>query len=295
MRKSYTILTVALVALAAVALSGCGDMLDFFAAPTLTVINARTGDGIGGATITLTPISGEDGATTVTATSTSSGYVNFGNVTYGKYTVSGTLSGYAFVPRTVEVNGYAVTLPDLLGYVSPGADQILLITQWDNENIDVDVQLVVDTVNTDTLLPDSSTTAVLLGPLTASNDTMTGLILENDTTVAEMASGLPAVETIRISSNPFADSDNVGWLRLYLYAYNVAGGLTGNSAVAIKEAGALVHVMQGTTHLGTFKVATETEETMICVAKIAVTYPSSVTTYSVMSPGNFSNTAKSIR
>jgi hypothetical protein len=304
--------------LLAFSLTGCAELLSILGITAEaimfsvdgSVVNARAGldqnwyEGSGGATLSgatvrLVHLNPAESGKNRTATVSSTGRYSISDVTPGRYWLRGEKSGWAFVPRQVEISGFANTLPNLLAYQPPGNNTILLITEWENRQIDVDMHLVVDNANYDTLDPTVTTSPEILGTINYNTKSMFGITLERDITNDDLAANasLPAVETILIASNPFT-ADGTGWMRLYIKAWNVTGGLTGvtndPSVGTVAPAKATVHTMQGTTHLGTFRIAIETYETMIGVLKIQTTYTSSATNYSIMSIGNFNNEARSI-
>lgn len=319
------------VALAGLALAGCdfsgngsiqikngnvsGKAVDVQAASSGTYYS-----GLVGATITLT--NSADGSKSYTATVGSSGTFSLSELPVGRYKVTGTQTGWTFVPRTVDITGDA-TLPDCLAYLTPtgaDADQILIITEWENAAVDVDSHLIIDNSDTFSVNPFFSYEENKDSPayphvfwgnkhFTGTNTSDPILVsLDRDVTPALIANGQPAVETLRIISNPCAvyntvdtslnsDNNGSGWLKFYLHSYTGNGMLTGNSYAPspVKEARATVHVMQGTEHLGSFPLATETQETTVMALKISVIKNGDGTsTYSVMSTGNFDNQYRSI-
>jgi len=226
-------------------------------------------------------------ASVKTATVNSSGTYSFSELPVGRYQISAVKSGWVFVPRTLDISGASAVLPDLLGYQPPDPQTIFIITEWQDASIDVDSHVIIDDSNT-------FSTAVSIS-VTEANHVFSGrtsypssVYLDRDITPTDIAAGKPAVETVRIVSNPFAGTDNTGWIKFYLdTAASGAGTLTGNSAFSIKDARATVHVMQNETWLGTYPVATETEESTIMVLKIEVKPSGGGSEFIISSPGNF--------
>jgi hypothetical protein len=234
----------------------------------------------------LVTISKIGGYTSKTTTVGSAGTYAFSGIEPGRYKISAVQTGWAFVPRNVEISGYASELPDLLGYIIPGdLSEILIITEWQNASIDVDSHMIIDTSNADALA--GGATGTTFDVCWSAPTYSSSVTLERDITPLKIAAGQPAVETVRISTNPFASTDGTGWLRFYLNAASGSGTLTGNSYASIAEAQATVHVMQGAEHYGSFSLATETQETTLLVLKMSVTRSGTITTYSIMSGGNF--------
>lgn len=319
MQRIKKVLTLSIVAFAALSLSSCDGFFsalgDALMSVDGSVVNARAagastewykGSGtetLVGATVTLTNV--KTSTQKYTGTVSSNGTYSISGVEPGRYKLEGTKSGWQFVPKVVDVSGFSNTLPNLLAYISPGTEPILIIMEWENRTIDVDMHLVIDNQDSDALDP---TLGAVSDPLyTVKWNTSTYLtnkvVLERDVRLesypGQVKTGIPTVETILINANPFTD-DSTGWLRLYLGAFYTGstptGELTGYSAEAVKEARAQVHVMQGSDWLGTFRLPSETFETMIGVLKIEVKPVSgdpSRTLYSVMSFGNFGNQARS--
>lgn len=245
-------------------------------------------DSLQGAQITLTRTSDE---ATKTATVDSFGKYRIADIEAGSYRISGTHTGWAFVPRVVDVRGSDMTFPDLIAYPTSGAysaSQILVIAEWENKAVDVDIKVVLDDSNTETYATtfDFATNPNCLYWNRKTFGTPTKAQLDRDVTPALITAGQPPIETFRIISNPFAD--NIGWIKVYLHAHSntttQTGEMTGDSGNDVKEARALVHVMQGTTHYGTFPVASETFESTLMAVKLNA---KNATQYDVYSPGGF--------
>jgi hypothetical protein len=255
-------------------------------------VQASRSDDTWGSVLSGTEVTLKDTSSGATYSSTVSSFGNFGfdGLPVGEYRMTASKSGWAFVPRVVEITGKEAQLPPLLGYKYTD-NSIYIISEWKNESVDVDSYMVIDDEDNFGLgLADHATgnghdlaTVGITKSLSANNVTLT-----RDITPADIAAGKPAVETMTIASNPFSATNNVGWLKFYLdTSSSGAGQLTGNStkATPIKDAQAIVHVMQGTTHFGSFPVATETEETTVMV--VAINF--NATTFNVSSAVNFGN------
>jgi len=146
MKKSYRILAIMLMTLAVIGITSCDLFLTLMAAPKVAVVDARTGSPISGVTVTLTPISIEEGyeSTPVNAISDSSGLVAFGDiVAYGDYTVTGAKTGYAFIPFEATVAGWNTDLGKMYGAAATTTkdgqsyDSISIFLLWDSAK-DVD-------------------------------------------------------------------------------------------------------------------------------------------------------------
>lgn len=304
MKKIVRIGAIALIAFAAIGVMSCdwivslpveGNVVNARAEKTATdwYKDKASGTTLVGAVVTFTNLS-DNSTTTATVDSTGKYYVS---LSAGKYSMTGKQTGWVFVPRVVELSGFLNTIPDFLAYVNPGNDKILLITEWQERTIDVDMHTVIDDNDYDSLDPDTITPEDVIDTVrfnTGYTD-LHNVKLERDITSTELAAGLPAVETVLISANPFTDTR--GWLRLYLHAWtDPTGNLTGNSyaSTPVKDAKATVHVMMGEEHYGTFRIATETQEEAICVLKIKAYPVTGGTSYDIMSPGNFYGAIKAI-
>lgn len=143
MKKTFKVLAIALTAFAIIGISSCDVMVALMAAPTLTVVDARTGNGIANAAVTLTPIITEDGSTNaLSATTSYDGSVTFaGDVPYGSYTVSASRAGYVFIPFEATVAGWNTKLGKLFGVTtSKGGDPnaVSIFLTWADNTEDID-------------------------------------------------------------------------------------------------------------------------------------------------------------
>lgn len=146
MNKSFRIFALALMAFAIIGISSCDFLLTLMASPTVTVVDARSGSAISGVTVTLTPIAVEEGydSSAVTGSSSSTGVVTFASeVAYGTYTVSGTLSGYVFIPFEATVAGWNTNLGKMFGVSTSKGDDtnaISIFLTWSTAK-DIDAYL----------------------------------------------------------------------------------------------------------------------------------------------------------
>ena len=164
--------------------TGC----ELLVSPTVTVLDARTGLGISGATITLTALKVEDGKaqTPITGMSGADGTVIFTDqVNYGEYTVTGSLGGYVFIPFNVTVAGWSADLGKMWGVAtSKGGDSnaVSIFLTWNTAN-DIDAYFTYpDTLETSVtaLSPWSADSAYQALP--ASNRTIVKFDFKQDTT-----------------------------------------------------------------------------------------------------------------
>lgn len=140
----------ALAAFALVSFSSCEFLAELFrqlAQPYGDVVNAKTGEGVSGVTVTLT--SKANSSTTFTTTTNSAGRFDWANETtsvdYGSYTLTASLSGYTFISKDVEVSGLAQSLGDILGFQPEDDKSIVFALLWNDSFADVDGYLTYPT------------------------------------------------------------------------------------------------------------------------------------------------------
>jgi hypothetical protein len=230
-----------------------------------------------GGTITLTNKKTTD---TVSGTIDADGTYVIDGVAAGKYTISGSAGGWSFVDREVDITGYFATLPDVLAYETPAnLDEILVMVEWGNTAMDVDAYVTRDTdayIGNDydgTII--AGFASGLTGGIGSTHagtygdyyyDTHGRVVLERDiiqvdTTKPEDVK-LPRVETIRITGN----YTNPETLRYYIRLFNQSTGtLTGYPGASAE---ATVFVMQGTTNMGTYKIAVNSSEMILGVLQM---------------------------
>lgn len=194
------------------------------------------------------------------------GYFSFGSLPSGRYLFTGSKSGWIFVPREIRIFGDSALLPDLPAYHESrvDADTIVILTQWENTDIDIDSYLVIDN--------DQNEDNGNAGIVYYGNTSEYGVSLDRDITTSDMDFGYPAIETVRIYANPIPDG--TGQLRFYLQSIT-EDGLTGmefdpSDPFYQRRANAVVHVMQGHTHYGTWFMPIETLEDTLGILKIDV-------------------------
>jgi len=126
-------------------INGCSDptVSVSLGSPSLQVVDARSGAGIDGVSVKLTPVDTEVSQSSVTASSDSSGNVSFSDVSYGTYVVTGTKNGWAIVPFEATVGNWNDDLGIMYGAAAtkgadPDAVSIFLI--WGDSG-DVDAHL----------------------------------------------------------------------------------------------------------------------------------------------------------
>lgn len=146
MKKKIVLGAIALlvVALFSFSLTGCDWFLSAVAAPQGYVIDAKTGDPISGATVTLTPLDAGKTASFTAVTSTN-GYYSFLNVEYGKFELTASHTTHnVFTKQVVEVSGLAQYLPNIGGFTAVASD-LSVIVFWDRDFNDVDAYMTYPT------------------------------------------------------------------------------------------------------------------------------------------------------
>jgi len=125
----------AIIALAlAVLFAGC-ELFEVLLAPTGSVINAKTGSGIGGVTVTLKAFN-ENGtiatsASATTTTSSSGSAIFTKDVKSGKYLVQASLSDYVFTEEVVTIGGWNQTIPTLYGLTPAKSTDVSIFLTWE--------------------------------------------------------------------------------------------------------------------------------------------------------------------
>ncbi|RKX83041.1 MAG: hypothetical protein DRP57_08710, partial [Spirochaetes bacterium] len=143
--KKKIILILVLLGSIFLVLGGCNLIAKVLISVTGSVVDAKTGLGIEGATVTLT-YKGDDSShrTSYITTSGSGGSFTFSDADYGEYNLTAEKAGYIFVPRDVYVSGLAQSLGTVTGFVYDSSkDQytISLILLWNKTFQDVDAYL----------------------------------------------------------------------------------------------------------------------------------------------------------
>ena len=263
---------------------------------------------LAGATITLTNV--YDSTKNAVATVDSSGNWSALDVSAGKYRITGSATGWTFIPKEMEITGIFQTAEPILAFETPAdKSEILIVAEWQRpmsgSAIDVDSVLVLDQ-NTTGVGQSAVFSSMYDYGAAASYDVPSryvGTAVTQDRDVYGAANLIytaktPLVETIRVKTNPFGSGS--GQLRYFLNAFDSAT-LTGDSfaTTPIPSTYATVTVMQPSATatdglLGIFTVALDSYEKTLGIIKIDVTGGAS-TSYVFKSYGNIgSSTMKSI-
>lgn len=216
-----------------------------------------------------------------TDTVDSTGWYDLGNVSPGRYKLTGTgdsaNADWIFVPRIVTLSGSGTVLPTLIAYPNPSGihdTDVLLFVSWENVNHDLDAYLSYDEDQTDGGRSQISrwNTSSITRDINFYRD-----IQEAPTTPASY----PRVETIIIDSfskggpkndSTAIDPDAIPWnqMRFYVDCYNYAEDsitLTGEEG-ASPSAWGQVDVMYGNTHYGSWELPYNTAEEVLWVVTI---------------------------
>ncbi|HPB66667.1 MAG TPA: carboxypeptidase-like regulatory domain-containing protein, partial [Spirochaetales bacterium] len=257
-----------------------------------------------GATITFTSLK-EGDSTTYSTSVDSSGNWYLSGVSAGKYRITGSQTGWTFIPMDIEISGFmSEVTTDVLAYPTPTGNPLMIIVRWNNELIDIDAHTIID-LDTD-LTNYTGGDYVYHAKKTNTLPAAGTVVLDRDvkfvTSTSSTLNGYP-VETVRVISNPFG-SGFTGQLRYYLQSYSYYNGLsqvtsnttlTGDpTATYTGRADATVYVMLGTEHYGTWTMPIDTAEKTLGILKIDVSGTSTATNYEIKSFGNEGNTPKSI-
>lgn len=209
-------LTLLVAALVSFSLTGCEWFLSAVAAPQGYVIDAKTGNPISGATVTLTPL--DAGKTTsFTAVTGENGYYSFLNVEYGKFELTASHSTYnVFTKQVVEVSGLAQYLPNIGGFTAVATD-LSVIVFWDRGFNDVDAYMSYPTAeeswnySANGFYQPLSGNRSTMGPLAAVISDSLGPVLEKDVdNYGAPSKPLGGPETFTVSWVTFDNADYLG-------------------------------------------------------------------------------------
>ncbi|MBE3065492.1 MAG: carboxypeptidase regulatory-like domain-containing protein [Spirochaetes bacterium] len=119
-------------------LSGCR----LIAATDGYVIDAKTGEGIAGATVIMDSLDSADKFETGTD---ADGYYLFDSYKQGRYELTASLTGKIFTKQVVEVTGIAQTLPNIGGFKT--TNDLTIVVFWDRDFADVDAYMTAPDLN----------------------------------------------------------------------------------------------------------------------------------------------------
>ena len=312
MNTGKKIAIVSLIVLTAVALSACevifGDgtvtftfnnysgkavnikadaVADYWKTDTLTLESA---------TIYLYPYDSTSGGYSSTAsyntTVSSTGTFTFTAPDPGRYKLTGSKTGWTFVPRYIEVINSATTGDDLYAYPTD-ASEYTIIAGWKTTSMDIDLTLTYGEKDaTTTNLWNTGDTTAAAGTRTRifyGNDTFAGVgstdcVMLNRDVLKTSASSIPRVETISIYSADWFNNGDV--LKVYIDAPLDADLLTGNDftaegddamAAAIVQVDVMRRYDGADYHYGTWYAPLNTYEDTIEVIDIEFTAPGTFT------------------
>jgi hypothetical protein len=152
-KQKTTAILVVMGIITALMLSSCG-LFVVFLSPIGTVVDARTGDPVSGATVNFHPVAVETGQTQsdVQGTTDSTGtFLMAANVISGRYEITVTKDGYVFFPVTRDVGGWASDVGSLYGVQPDKSDDVSIVLVWNSTQKDLDSYLTYPTT-WDTLL-----------------------------------------------------------------------------------------------------------------------------------------------
>ena len=190
-----------------VAFTGCEWLFGALAAPQGYVVDAKSGDPISGASVTLTSL--ETGGSSFTAVTGDTGYYTFLDVAYGEYELTATSTGMTFTKQVVKVSGLAQTLPNIGGFANE-ENTLSIIVLWERDFEDVDAYLsyptaVEDWDSTDEFYQTLGSSRTHLGPYPDTVLDGTTVLMEKDVDnygAPSQEAGGP--ETFTVTYMPFA-------------------------------------------------------------------------------------------
>ncbi len=320
MKKIVRIGAIALIAFAAIGVMSCdwlisavvmgvnGKAVNVLAEVTTTdeywkgESSSGTAVTLQGATITFTSLK-EGDSTTYSTSVGSDGTWYLSGVNAGKYRITGSATGWTFIPMDIEISGFmSEVTTDVLAYPTPSGDPLMVIVRWTNELVDIDSHMIIDTDTDLTAYADHVYFNKTSNTLPAADTVMLDRDVKYPLSTSTSLNGYP-VETIRVTQNPFG-SGSTGQLRYYLQSYSYYNGtsqvttnttLTGDpTATYTGDADATVYVMLGTEHYGTWTMPIDTAEKTLGILKIDVSGTSTATNYVIKSFGNEGDAPKAI-
>lgn len=231
----------------------------------------------------------------------SSGSFSFGSVSSGTYLLKGAKSGYSILPQEVTITSGGYTIPDVLAYKYISADDVDVIVCWKNTAATLTSTLAFGNALYAATPTYETYTGTTSGPATwalisgSSSQYVTHGNVEYEYSASTYAYGGSATtgtnyEIFHLVSNPFVSYQ--GYIRCYASSdISLTGDTESNAASSLVT----VYAMQGGIGCA-FRLPLDSAESTIGVAQVAVTYPSSVTTYDIGSFGNtqFTNGIRSI-
>lgn len=216
--------------------------------------------------------------TTYTTTVDSRGQYSIENILPGRYRITGTQSGWTFVPMTYDVTSSSQSVaPDILAYPEEDPSNITIVMSWDNMNYDIDLVATYGPAN------DINTRGTVnFEDISHTGSDGYNITLDRDVRLSDSLS-VPRVETITVTStaddypNHTRDDEEVEQLRFYAHAYAYGepatgtdgdteaadGGLTGATDLDTEPAFVTMHAMLGNDHFGTWYAPIETLERTI--------------------------------
>jgi hypothetical protein len=194
----------------------------------------------------------------------STGGYSIPNVEDGRYKLTGSKSGWTFVPQIVDVTGFDSQMPTLIAYPEESSlTTLTIIVSWENINYDLDLHAAIGSPYEEVYYNNPSYSTVTLDRDVTSP--------YND---AKTSEDIPRVETITVTGTPTIIEGNEGstpndsnTVRFFVNSYgrfDSSGGLsssmTGDEYKDIPSAYATVYAMRGNDHYGTWELPYNTAE-----------------------------------
>lgn len=212
-----------------------------------------------------------------TVTVSSDGTFTFFAPISNRYKLTGTSSGWIFVPQYIEITNNGSAVKDLLAYPKEGAGVYTIVASWETKDMDVDLLLTygdeagttVESWNNNGIAPDG--TRYKIGY--ASPGSSLGISHDRDVDGSDV--NIPNVETISIHTGSWLATDDT--IKVYLdTAPSTGDTLTGLENTA-PSAFAQVDVVEynnltgNSAHFGTWYIPWNTQEKTIQVIQAVMT------------------------
>ncbi len=230
------------------------------------------------ASITFTNVENGDKYSTDVS---SSGSYSFLDLPDGRYRVTGSKTGWTFIPQLYNATGSTSgSAPDIFAYPAEASTTITVAMAWDNINYDIDLVATYGPNNEGEIPYDDPSSSREIVDFANRNSTSQGYQLTLDRDVQESdSSNVPRVETMTIISTSSAypngnttsfRADGNEELRFYANSFIPTGGLTGATTEDVAPAYVTLYVMLGSEHYGTWYAPIETLEQTIHFINIAL-------------------------
>lgn len=280
MKSKAGIVFVAIMASVFVVLSSSCTAILFSVSGTVLNVKADSSSKdstLDGATITFTGQTDSAASVSYSATVSGDSYTVL-NVEPGTYTISGSKSGFSFIPVEIKVSGLLQTAPNLLAFPTSSTPSLTIALAWESTEWDLDLHAKY---GAEDLTATDSLRHVYYNNLDDDDLAGASLVLDRDVFFQNGTLNNTPVETMSLTIDSTSATVNDA-IRFYVDQYSrkssgqgntsATGGLTGNSADGIPPAKATVYAFlsNGSTSslYGVWKLPVETQETTLRVLKV---------------------------